>query len=175
MEEKQVLDEMAETLLLDHHHRLFHAKLTNLTWLRKCAKSLGDDTTVRRISDERADLKRRSIKHDTREPLSSASFPLRTIVLSCRIVARQLALSSEQKAEDSCSTELAANLCELDRVMHNSPVGTLRTAAFEFHKTASKVLSEARDRSLLLEACDDLRDVLRDLGICVNDTIKKRK
>jgi hypothetical protein len=51
-------------LALDHlyelnsqHQRIMQARLTNLTWLRKCAKERGDEDEVRKLYTERIELK----------------------------------------------------------------------------------------------------------------------
>jgi hypothetical protein len=51
LSEKLVLDQLVESPA--HDQRMLQARLTNLTWLLKCAKELGDDKEARRLAAER--------------------------------------------------------------------------------------------------------------------------
>jgi galactokinase len=50
--EKAILDQLYETSS-QRDDRLFQARLTNLTWLRKCAKESGDGEEARKKGAER--------------------------------------------------------------------------------------------------------------------------
>jgi hypothetical protein len=61
--EKDVLNQLFETS--SQRERLLQALLTNLTWLRKCAKELCMEEEVRLLSKEMVDLKRREKRRRT--------------------------------------------------------------------------------------------------------------
>ena len=168
-QERLILDELSETL--DQHHRLFHIKLTNLTWLKKCAKSLGDDAEVRKINDARASLKAANKKNCEGTP-KTESVPLQRELLSCRLVARQFALAKTKSGDNKAKLEAA--VADLAYLIQASPNGPLHESAERFRQTASVALTDPSKSPLLLVACDDLRDVLRELGVRVNDSIQSK-
>ncbi|GKZ00196.1 hypothetical protein MPSEU_000972600 [Mayamaea pseudoterrestris] len=168
-QERQILDDLSETL--DQHHRLFHIKLTNLTWLKKCAKSLGDDAEVRAINEARASLKEANNRDATRvEPIVKC-LPLQRELLSCRLAARQFALARNKTGD--VQARLEAALSEIAEIMQRFPNDSLYEAADKFCQAASAALSKPSKMSAkLLDACDDLRDILREQGLRVNDLIQ---
>ena len=169
-QERLILDELSETL--DQHQRLFHIKLTNLTWLKKCAKSLGDDTEVRKINDARASLKAANKKNCEEGAPKTESVPLQRELLSCRLVARQFALAKTKSGD--IKARLEAAVADLAYLIQASPNGPLHESAETFRQKASTALSDPSKSPLLLVACDDLRDVLRELGVRVNDSIQSK-
>jgi hypothetical protein len=164
------LDELSETL--DQHHRLFHIKLTNLTWLKKCAKSLGDDAEVKTINEARSRLKAANKNCNEKRSSKCGSLPLQRELLHCRLVARQFALAATKSVEIKANLEVA--VADLGHMIQASPNGPLHKAAETFRRKASDALLDPSKSSTLLEACDDLRDVLREQGVRVNDTIQSK-
>ena len=56
--EKEVLDQLSECSPGSYPQRMLQARLTNLTWLCKCAKELADDKESRKLAVERSRLRR---------------------------------------------------------------------------------------------------------------------
>jgi cysteinyl-tRNA synthetase len=169
-EEWLILDELAETL--NQHNRLYHAKLTCLTWLRKCAKELGDDAEVRKLTEARASLKKKHQLKGGHECICPKTLALQQKTLHCRLLVRQYALAKDKSAE--ALQELEHVLTDFSRAIHASPNGLLREAAEQFRRKVCAVLSTSQPCSGLLKACDELRDGLRALGVSVNDSIQSK-
>lgn len=159
LSEKEVLDQLCESPT--HDQRMLQARLTNLTWLCKCAKELGDDKEARRLAAERNSLKR----HD--KPVQASDLQLsqepRTLnlqheALLCRSVARQDALSG-MGSIDADRTQLRTALDRLSRQIQHSEPHLLRTAAIKFHTLVTDSLNQSTTvaRGSILQACDMLR------------------
>lgn len=173
-QERVILDELSETL--DQHHRLFHIKLTNLTWLKKCAKSLGDDAEVRAINEARAMLKVASCSKDGTGDNSKQGLEclqLQRELLSCRYVAREFALAQDKDGD--VKERLEAAISDMTTKMSHFPEDPLHDAAESFRQTLSAaLLNPLKMKGTLLNACDELRDVLREHGVRVNDSIQSK-
>jgi tetratricopeptide (TPR) repeat protein len=178
--EKAILDELCETS--SHRQRMLQARLTNLTWLRKCAKERGDEEQVRRIVAERSELKRTETEQTSQIHIGSSVHPSHALsleqeALHCRLAARQYALATP-KSEKHNREQLNAALINLQKEIHRSPASSLREATVQFHKMISESLADnlgCNERSPIFEACDDFRDILRDHGLQVNDIVQSKQ
>lgn len=159
MSEKQVLDELCESS--NHDQRMLQARLTNLTWLCKCAKEVGDDKEARKLAAERSSLKRHdrpSQAADLQLGEQPRAFQLQLEALLCRSAARQFALAG-MGSTDVEKTQLRTAMDRLSRQIQNSAPHALRAASVEFHSTISDSLDQsiAVARDSILTACDVLR------------------
>lgn len=188
-EEKGILDQLCD-LSSYQRERLYQARLNNLTWLRKAAKELGDDEKAKKIAGERSDLKH-ALKNDKphnpgceetpNSPLRNASSNHQVILLQqealrCRLVARQFALS-ESRNKDAAVRELNRALANLSKEAERSSGNdaTLYDAVVQFHESVSQAMEDFENkRPVIFKACDRLRDVLREQGVQVNDTISRK-
>ena len=165
--EKEILDQLSET---SRPERLLQARLTNLTWLKKCAKASGEEDLARSIALERSNLERKEKLRVSKESKTAPACPstpsLQHKLLDCRSAARYYAMSKA----DANSIKLIAALKSLSDEMEQSPDCSMKEAAARFQRMVSKSLEQANKR-LLFEACDDLRDALRAQGIQVVDNI----
>jgi hypothetical protein len=192
-EEKTILDQLFDsTSNQRHRQRLLQARLTNLTWLRKCAKESGNEDEARRLATERSELKRKNHQHLKQEtfcaldngqcPLDPHTLSLQQEVVRCRLTARKFVLSKRDKDHKSQGKKLASALIRLKNELERIPAegnekDDSRRAARSFSQLVSEALllkinnddDVSKRRSMILKACDDLRDVLRDLGLQVND------
>ena len=156
--EKKILDQICENS--SHHQRMLQARLTNLTWLRKCAKELGEDDETRKFTAERINLKKQEQGQNT--DLQHSNQPrtllLQRELLHCRSVARQFALA-RLGSTDADETQLRAALERLSQQIKNSPANSLTTSAADFHGIISDSLADFRKKTKasILEACDLLR------------------
>jgi tetratricopeptide (TPR) repeat protein len=174
--EKEILDQLCEA---SSHQldRLLQARLTNLTWLRKCAKDQGDDEKAREIACQRSNLKRQAT---TAEPAPCTPQPtqvnlLQQEALRCRIVARQFALADSRNmgaAADRLTSGLASLWKEVERSADSK--SKLYEAVVDFHSTVSESMEDPNTGSCIFEACDHLRDVLRDQGLKINDAFSRK-
>ena len=174
--EKQILDQLYDAS--SQRQRLLQSLLTNLTWLRKCAKERGDEAEVRKLTAERSELKRKVKQHipDVTEQTSGhpPNLSLQREALRCRLAARKYALAAPESQEAS-KKELIAVLSSLRKEIESSPVCPMQEASVHFHETISDALTNPNKRSIIFEACDDLRDVLRDHGLQVQDVVQTSK
>ena len=179
--EREILDQLSE-ITSDHQERLLQARLNNLTWLRKCAKARGDDDEARQLGVERTSLKRKSKKKKAIVEQACGS-PLHQEALRCRAIARQYALATSLDQRKSVEELLKLALIGLSREMDRTTVGnndTVLQAVRRFHSTVSESLlisdsSFSKASSALFKACDQLRDVLREKGVQVNDLVRPKK
>jgi hypothetical protein len=148
-DEKAILDQLNVTM---QSERLFHARMTNLTWLRKCAKGMGDEEEVRQITSQRTHLKKQN-KLKACQTQQVGSLPLQRAALSCRSVARQYALANTGKKE------LDVALASLGREIEKAHSSFMKEAAWTFYRTISEALAQnnMERHAAILEACDDLR------------------
>jgi tetratricopeptide (TPR) repeat protein len=171
-----------EILECSHRQRMLQARLTNLTWLRKCAKEQGDEEQVRRIVAERSELKRTEKQQTSEIHIGNSVYPSPTLsleqeALQCRLAARQFALSKPE-AEMLNREQLNAALINLLKEIDRSPASSLREATVHFHEIISESLTDdlgSNKRSPIFEACDDFRDILRDHGLQVNDIVQSKQ
>jgi tetratricopeptide (TPR) repeat protein len=197
-EEKAILDQLYDsTSNHQHRQRLLQGRLTNLTWLRKCAKESGDEAEARRLATERSELKRKEHHHPRQQAFSTADtsqgqldprvMSLQQEAMRCRRTARKFVLSKNDKEQKSQGKKLESALTSLKKELEQIPLegderDDMRRAANSFHQILSEALllrinndiDVSKRRSVILKACDDLRDVLREFGLQVNDTVRKR-
>jgi tetratricopeptide (TPR) repeat protein len=197
-EEKGILDQLFDsTSNHQHRQRLLQARLTNLTWLRKCAKENGEEEETRRLATERSELKRKEHDHPTQQTTSAAVdtspgrldprvLSLQQEVVRCRLTARRYALSKKGKERRSQRKKLDSALTRLTQELELIPPDDgvdISHAARSFHQNVSGALllqtnsgddDVSKQRAVVLKACDDLRNKLRDVGLQVNDTVEKR-
>jgi tetratricopeptide (TPR) repeat protein len=193
-EEKAILDQLFDSSNHQQRQRLLQARLTNLTWLRKCAKECGDEEGTRRLTTERSELKRMEHHHATQQttstvdashgPLDPRALSLQQEAVRCRLTARRFALSKKGKERRSQRKKLDSALATLKQELELVPPDgevDISHAARSFHQNVSGALllqtnsgdDVSRQRSVVLKSCDDLRDKLRDVGLQVNDSISK--
>jgi tetratricopeptide (TPR) repeat protein len=175
--EKVILDRLYDTSSERQRERLLQARLTNLTWLRKCAKEQGVEEEVRKISEERSNLKRGvrcvTLPDDGADRPDSCA-ALERECLSCRLSAREFALSSSN-TKMMHKEKLLNSLQCLKREIDRCPACSFRQSVVDFYETTSSAVSTSPDRATILQACDKLRDELRDQGIQVRDKVQRRK
>lgn len=92
--------------------------------------------------------------------------------LQCRLLARQYA-KSETKANQHQLSAASDALAKEAAGCSRSPASLLG-AVHVFHKVVKESLENTNKRSILFEACDDLRDVLRDHGLKVTDNVQQK-
>ena len=90
LEERAILENLHETT--SHSNRVYQARLTCLTWLRKCAKELGDENEVEKYTKERTAMKKDAGRKTKEKHLVSESVMLQQKVIDCRLLPRQFAL-----------------------------------------------------------------------------------
>lgn len=139
---------------------LFQARLTNLTWRRKCAKQMDQEEEATRLTRERTNLKIRA-KQGTKEEtdfIHSDTIILQQEAAECRLLARQFALESI-KEKNSDRDELEYSLTRLMEEIKVSPPGSMKRAATQFCHTIVQNMNVpvAEKRSAILKACDTLR------------------
>ncbi len=187
--EKIILERLEETS--DHHlEKIYQSRMTNLTWLRKCAKEMGDEDLVTQIGNERSALKQQQqqqqqqqtsfvIGNDDENPLpnnNANAASLRHASMDCRLAARKLVL--EQDKDGSKLACLNSSLSHLEKEIQLAPPSCpMKMDAKKFLDTVTKWKDKPNDmrKAPLLEACDVLRDVLRSNGFQVHDTISSRR
>jgi len=171
--EKEILDQLCETSI--ERQRMLQARLTNLTWLRKCAKESGDDEEVRKITMELTHLKTTEIHThtETQANLQPHTLLLQQVVVRCRSLARQFALAHSKNVEYS-GRQLQVALANVDKEIEKSLPCSLKVAASEFRNVISESLTDPEKRLTMLEACDELRDVLREHGLQVVDVVQSK-
>jgi len=181
--EKEILNQLCEANSAQQQQML-QARLTNLTWLRKCAKNIGDEEGARKIAMERTSLKT-SEKHQEHaetaartngRPPSHDAVSLQRELLCCRLLARDFALGrSKGKGDDADSGQLRTALAGVSREIEKCPSCPMKGTAVYFHRVITESLSGPEKWSSMLDACDELRDTLREHGLQVNDTVQSKK
>lgn len=171
--EKEILDQLSQASHNQQKESLYQARLTNLTWLRKCAKEQGDEATARSFSIMRSDLKRalninkKSFFSSKEQPSNSAVTDIAVIVpynarvnllqqeaIRSRLIARQYALlrmkeglAGATSCKDSLLSQLVTalkNLCdELQRCGNNNDHDDLYNGVLEFHTIISKTIDSS--------------------------------
>jgi len=169
--EKEILDQLSDS---SRPERLLQARLTNLTWLRKCAKEMGDEDLARTIAAERSSLenneKQRISTEDTRTSCAYPCTPsLQRELLDCRSAARHYAMS-EARSEETSKESLKKALESLSKETEQSLDCPMKESAVHFQQMVTESIMQSNKR-LLFAACDDLRDSLREQGVQVVDSI----
>ena len=178
--ERTILDQLLETT--SERPRLLQALLTNVTWLRKCAKEKGDEEEARRLTVARSELKRReksaeaSAKNPRMPDHHVCSLDLQNEALRCRLIARQFALA-KPPSRQRLRGELEFLLQSLFDEIEHSPVCSMQRAAVEFYQMINFGLSKDNAKettAIVLRACDCLRDRLREHGMQVKDSVQQQ-
>jgi tetratricopeptide (TPR) repeat protein len=159
--ERVILERLEETA--DHRtERIYQARLTNLTWFRKCAKAMGDEDLATQFSIERSSLKRlnnvtmstheHEVHEQNQQPVSLVDESIR-----CRLVARKFALEKDRNG--SKLENLNFCLSELSKEINKSEPGPMKAAVEEFRDVILKWKDRPIDarRAPILRACDGLR------------------
>ena len=157
--ERDILENIEASV---HAERLLQARLTNLPWLRKCAKEMCDEGAAAIYSTERANLKEetkiKAKQHANNE--NSESLTLQNEALRCRLILRQFALAKTEKAQKR--EHVLQKLDHLGQEVDRSRSSAMKAAAQNFHDEVSLCLrldNAARSRPSILNACDTLRSV----------------
>ena len=160
--ERVILKRLEETS--DHPmEKIRRSRMTNLTWLRKCAKETGDEEMVSQFSNERSFLKQSMLAHinkDREEKMnkeSNSSLNLQHAALSCRLAARKLVLEGDKNGMKI--KNLNISLDNLSKELAESPADPMKVAVTQFKDTVVKWKDQpnAERQAPLLEACDVLR------------------
>jgi tetratricopeptide (TPR) repeat protein len=170
LDERAILENLNETT--SQSNRIYQARLTCLTWLRKCAKELGDDSEAERFTQERTAMKKEAGLKTKDKHLVSDSVMLQHKVIDCRLLARQFAL--DKSNSNIVGKEKLLNvLSELQEEISLAPSGSMTRAATQFHETMMLWIEEpiSKRRVPILKACDSLRDILRAHGVQVVDSM----
>lgn len=156
--ERVILERLAEAST--QNERIYQARLTNLTWLRKCAKEMGDESRTTFFSTERFHLKHHEghqFREETHHELSKTAV-LQGKALQCRQLARKFALE-KSISNSTCRDELVSCLNELQEETRRVEPGPMTDATLKFHETLFLWLDKPGRRSPILSACDSLRCV----------------
>ena len=147
-----------------HRERLYQARLTNLTWLRKCAKEMGDEEATARFSAERVKLKGESKAAASKlvpcQEQHPESITLQNEALRCRLAVRQYALTEKTGQKKHDKDKILQRLSILKQEIDRSRASAMKTRAQEFHDQVAGCLDtdcDSKRRSTMLEACDALR------------------
>jgi len=166
-----ILERLVETI--SKSDRLFQARLTNVTWLQKCAKQIGNEDEVAKLTSDRTRMKkerRKILQKAQRMDFQSDSLALQNKVLNCRVLARRFALQ-KMEGTNAEKQEILDSLADLFEESNKATPG-LREAVAQFRKSVIHWIDKpCKERRLpILQACDDLRNVLRAFGVQVIDS-----
>ena len=158
--ERIILARLEETS--DHHtEKIYQNRLTNLTWLRKCAKGMGEEEMATEYSNERSSLKQSILtnikKVGVKEEGMNPFLNLQQASMSCRLAARKLVL--EQDTNGSKLENLKFSLVYFSTELDASPDGPMKEGATKFRDEIMKWKDRPNNERKvpLLEACDMLR------------------
>ena len=101
--------------------------------------------------------------------LQTESIVLQRKAMQCRLLARKFALAKTDSQRHR--GELQAALEEVSDEIRTAAPGPLKEAAKHFRATIIRWVDKPGRKSPILTACDALRDVLRDQGVEVNDSL----
>jgi tetratricopeptide (TPR) repeat protein len=152
--EKAILERLVETTA--QMERLYQARLTNLTWTRKCAKAGGDEEVASRLAAEKTELKRQEKTRKMHTAQSdSGALPLLQKAMHCRLLARQFALENEE----GILKDLDRSLVSLQEEIGRTPSSQMERAISDFCTALGQWTNKPRDarKVPILSACDELR------------------
>ena len=155
--ERAILVRLAETAT--QNERIFQARLTNLTWLRKCAKEMGDENKACIFTTEKNTLKSHD-GHQFKEESQyehSEAIMLQGKALQCRLLARKFALEKSDINIILFRDKLLTSLNDLEEEIRTAEAGPMQDATLKFHDTLLEWLDKPNRRSPILSACDSLR------------------
>ena len=158
-DEKIILERLMEASTNDGV-RIYQARLNNLTWLRKCAKEMGNDDMATLFANERNDLKQQTgeqSKQTQQKLLHCESVSLQRKVVQSRLLARRFALENKNSSNQSCKGELSTIINELSDSLKIASSGPMKRAAMEFRDTLLPWINKPNNRAPILAACDHLR------------------
>ena len=176
LEEREILENLNETASESHSNRIYQARLTCLTWLRKCAKELGDECEADKYTKERTAMKKEAGLKSKGKSQRTESVKLQHKLVDCRSFARQFALEDED-INISRRGALLDILSELKEEISSASPGSMALAATNFHDSIVLWIDKplTKRRVQILKACDSLRDILRAHGVQVVDSMIQRK
>ena len=163
--ERLILERLDETS--EHHtEKIYQSRMTNLTWLRKCAKEMGYEDMATQFSNERSTFKALFVagtkkggedEIPSRNEPDGASTSLRQAAMSCRSATRKLVLERDRNGSKLANLNFA--LSNLSEELQQSPPGLIKVAATQFRKEISewKDKPSSLRKEHLLDACDVLR------------------
>ena len=153
--ERAILSALAETA--PRNERIYQARLTNLTWLRKCTKEIGDDKHAASLSDERLALKNQFGQkfHAKSNSVPCGSVLLQKKAMECRWLARRSAL--EKSDSEIHRDGLLKCLAELKDEIRTASPGPMAEAASQFLERMLLWVDQSGGGSEILAACDTLR------------------
>ena len=173
--EGEILVKLEESSSSSHVERLRQGRLTNLLWLRKCAKELGNDTEAARFAAERNDLKKRH-KEQLAEGTKCATCNSQSLQYECLACRQQFRLFA-LKADFGNARERDVAMASLNRLQNECkkcPASTLKRAATNFRYAillGMKLNDPKEKQRAILQSCDQLRDSLRAERVQVNDSV----
>jgi tetratricopeptide (TPR) repeat protein len=176
--EKVILERLVET---DDHHleKIYQSRMTNLTWLRKCAKETSDEELVAQFGNERSALKQQqhlqqqqqascgggsNHNDEDGQPLPNnteayaSSLSLMRASMGCRLATRKLVLEQDRDGSKLASLNFA--LSHLSKELSSAPTDcSIKVSAREFRDSVAKWKDKSNGirQAPLLEACDVLR------------------
>lgn len=153
--ERAILSALAE--ISPRNERIYQARLTNLTWLRKCTKEMGDDKHAASLSDERLALKNQFGQsfHAKSNSVPCGSVLLQKKAMECRWLARRFAL--EKSDSEIHRNGLLKCLAELKDEIRTASPGPMAEAASQFLERLLLWVDQSGGGSEILAACDTLR------------------
>lgn len=156
--ERFILERLVETAA--QSERLFQARITNVTWLHKCAKEMGKEDETIRLLSERSTMKntRGKAQLEVYEASQSTSSALQNRALECRTLARKFALKKEE-GSNSEKHRVLQSLLYLSEEISMDPTGSMKYSVDEFHAKVKRwIHAPCKDRRQpILKACDNLR------------------
>jgi tetratricopeptide (TPR) repeat protein len=158
--EGAILERLQETMSTPME-RLFQARLTNLTWLRKCSKELGDEDEAARLAAVKMNLKKHANQGSKEDQNKGHATALHQEAIRCRLIARKFVLSdsNEVNQNEPDREKLREALRILLRKINESPGCPMKQATMEFRKVVLECMdmSPKTRRSETLRACDVFR------------------
>jgi hypothetical protein len=153
--ERAILSALAETA--PRNEIIHQARLTNLTWLRKCTKEMGDDQHAASLSDERLALKNQFGQsfHAKSNAVTCGSVLLQKKAMECRWLARRFAL--EKSDSKIYRNRLLKCFAELKDEIKTASPGPMTEAASQFLERLLMWVDQQGGGSEILAACDTLR------------------
>mgnify|MGYP005847741093 CR=1 FL=1 len=158
--ERSILEKLEGSSM--HVDRLLQSRLTNLTWLRKCAKEIGDEDAAAKYTTDRLQLKSKQ-KARTKElyvQKKSAMSSLQEAALQCRLSVRQFVLAKCSDSSVISKDDVLSRLARLGEEVEKSSSSSMGKAARQFHDCvldSMRLCKCEETRSELLQACDCLR------------------
>ncbi len=154
--EKAILLRLMETTT--QMDRIWQARLTNITWMSKCAKAMGHDELCTLLAAEKSKLKRQGLK-ESLTTLQSHDYSVSPLllqkVLHCRKLARQFALEGDEEK----SKELDAIVANLQEESSGDRGSNIEKAILDFCDSLEERNKKPKNarKIHILGTCDELR------------------